>query len=103
MAMTGRVIGSIIRLPRVADRGGYRIAGTVRVDGVPAARLVRLIEFPALRLVDATWSDQTTGSYVFEHINARPQGGASWCVLAYDHTGQFDPEVKADLIAEPIP
>lgn len=99
MAMTGRVIGSIIRLPRVADRGGYRIAGTVRVDGAPASRLVRLFEFPSFRLVDAVWSDHVTGVYLFERINERPQGGATWAVFAHDHTGQFDPEAKVELIA----
>lgn len=101
--MIARVASKVIVVPRLVDRGTHRITGTVRVDGAPASRLVRLFEFPAFRLVDATWSDPVTGTYTFERIKERPQGGATWAVFAHDHTGQFDPEAKVELIAEPMP
>lgn len=97
------VFCTMTRLPHVAYSGSCRITGTVRVDGAPASRLVRLLEFPAFVVVDATWSDPVTGQYTFERIMERPPGNATWAVFAHDHTGQFDPEAKIDLVAEPMP
>lgn len=84
-------------------RGDYRVTGILTVNGLPSARLVRLFEFPSLRLLDAAWSDATTGRYTFDSVPQRPSGGATYGVFGYDHTGQYDPESKVSLIAEPMP
>jgi hypothetical protein len=91
------------RLLNYRPRGDYRVTGILTVNGLPSSRLVRLFEFPSLRLIDAAWSNATTGVYVFNNVPQRPSGGATYGVLGYDHTGQYDPEAKVQLIAEPMP
>jgi len=77
------------------DGGAYRLTGVVTSNGIPASRRVRLFDQLSGRLMRETWSDSVTGVYVFENIR---QG--TFFVLAHDHTGAFDPEAKADLVAE---
>lgn len=87
----------IIRIDQ-RDGGVYRITGTVTVSGAPASRRVKLFEQRANYLVRETWSDANTGQYRFENI--RP---GTYFVIAFDYTGAFDPEAKADLQSEPMP
>lgn len=77
------------------DGGAYRLTGVVTSNGSPARRRVGLFDQLSLMLIRETWSDSITGVYVFENIR---QG--TFFVLAHDHTGAFDPEAKADLVAE---
>lgn len=94
--MSARVFGRLIHRDMV-DGDNKQLTGTVTSDGAPAARRVRLFDQPSGRIVRETWSDATTGEYTFEYIRSGP-----WIVLAHDRTGQFDPEAKADLYAEPM-
>jgi hypothetical protein len=83
--------------------GNYRVSGIVRVAGSTASRLVKLFEYPNLRLLAHTFSDQATGAYSFDNLPARPDGGAVYGVIGYDHTGQFDPECKIGFSVEAMP
>lgn len=69
--------------------GRGRIAGTVKnkADPVdtPVYRRVRLIYDRDGSCLAETWSDPSTGNYVFENINPT----LKYTVLSYDHTGQF--------------
>jgi len=78
-----------------ADGGAYRLTGVVTSNGIPASRRVRLFDQLSGRMMRETWSDAVTGVYIFDYIR---QG--TFFVLAHDHTGAFDPEAKADLVAE---
>lgn len=103
----------LARLPRALERGSWRIAGQVTVGGVPASRLVRLLAYPSLRLVDATWSHPATGAYAFERLPAAPlqnvsldtskPSGEQYLVLGIDHTGQYDPEARIGFSLEAMP
>jgi len=77
------------------DGGAYRLTGVVTSNGIPASRRVRLFDQLSGQLMRETWSDSVTGVYIFDYIR---QG--TFFVLAHDHTGAFDPEAKADLVAE---
>lgn len=99
-----RGMGRVMFQPRMTDRGAWRISGTVTVDGAPAARLVRLLEYPAMRVVSAVWSDASSGAYAFDFLSATPGGaGGQWMVLAVDHAGLYDPEAKVGVTVEPMP
>lgn len=69
--------------------GRGRIVGTVKNKGEPADapvyRRVRLIRDRDGIVVAETWSNPTTGAYVFEDIDP----AKTYTVLSYDHTGQF--------------
>ena len=114
--MTGRVLGSIVRIAPgavsgpgrtrgltgllrrdMANGGSRRIAGQVTSDGAPAARRVRIHDQPTGSLVAETWSD-ATGAYVVSYLR-----DGTYYAIALDHTGAFDPAAKADLVAEPMP
>lgn len=77
------------------DGGLFRVQGVVTSAGVPAYRRVLLIEQRSKRVIRETWSDPATGAYSFDYIK---QG--IYAVIGFDHTGAFDPEAKADLVAE---
>lgn len=94
--MSARIFGAMLRVD-MSDGGDRRIAGTVTADGTPAVRRVRLIDQPTGRLLRETWS-APDGSYSFDWIRA-----GTMITLAHDHTGQFDPAAKSDLIPEPMP
>ena len=95
--MSGDSLGKILTRD-YQDGGNMMLTGVVTSNGTPARRRVPLLDQKSLRLVRETWSDAITGVYKFEYIR---QG--TWIVLAYDHTGMFDPEAKADLPSEPMP
>lgn len=115
--MSGQLIGEVIRhapgaiagapIARSAgevlqrdmrDGGSMRIAATVTVAGAPARRRVRLHEQNTGLLLRETWSNAETGAYAFDYIAPN-----RYFVIAFDHTGEFDPEAKADLQPEPMP
>ncbi len=116
--MSGRVLPTLLRIapgavagPPLArllfidvlrrdmiDGGALRVTGVVTSDGAPAARRVRLHDQPSGRLIRETWSRASDGRYSFDYIRA-----GTYYALAFDHTGTFDPEAKADLVAEPMP
>lgn len=98
--MSGFGIGIIGK--QVVKYGAYRVSGTLTVAGAPAQRRVFLFEYPAIRLIDDTWSDHA-GLYAFDNIPETPQGGARYGVLGYDHTGQYDPECKIGFSVEAMP
>ncbi len=87
----------IIRIDQ-RDGGAYRLSGTVTVSGTPASRRVKLFSQAESFLIREAWSDAVTGMYAFENI--RP---GTYFVIAFDYTGAFDPEAKADLQSEPMP
>jgi len=89
--------GILAKFPRKdqVDGGAYRLTGVVTSNGIPASRRVRLFDQISGRLMRETWSDSVTGVYIFDYIR---QG--TFFVIAHDHTGAFDPEAKADLVAE---
>jgi hypothetical protein len=91
--MSGRVVGGFARFDTI-DGGARRLEGLVTVDGVPAARRVRLHDQPSGRLLRETWSG-ADGVYRFDRLR---QG--TYYVVGLDHTGQFDPEAKSDLTPE---
>lgn len=87
----------------LSDLGGAgRIAGTVRVDSTPdypVRRRVRLFDRRDNRLVRETWSSPETGAYAFEHINP----ARTYVVIAYDHTGVFNAEIRDNVTPEAMP
>jgi hypothetical protein len=98
-----RLIGLHGRAANLAERGAYRIAGTVTVGGNYASRRVTLFEYPTFRAINQTWSDPITGAYTFERIKEHPSGGAGWGVYAVDHNGIYDPETKLNFPLEAMP
>jgi hypothetical protein len=92
----GGAFAALARSDRV-DGGSRRIEGLVTVDGVPAARRVRLHDQPSGRLLREGWSG-ADGVYAFNYLRA-----GTFYVVGLDHTGQFDPEAKSDLASEPMP
>ncbi|MDR2452041.1 MAG: hypothetical protein LBE85_09835 [Candidatus Accumulibacter sp.] len=45
-----------------------------------------------------TWSDATTGAYLFDHIDAEPR----YLVIAFDHEQQHRAVVADNLRAQPM-
>ena len=87
----------------LSDLGGTgRIAGSVKIDSTPdypAWRRVRLFDKRDNRLVREVWSDPATGAYAFEYINPARQ----YVVIAYDHTGVYNAEIRDAITPEPMP
>ena len=87
----------------LSDLGGRgRIAGTVKVDSTPdypVWRRVRLFDRRDNRLVAETWSDPVTGGYAFDYINP----ARTYVVIAYDHTGVFNAEIRDNVTPEAMP
>ena len=87
----------------LSDLGGRgRIAGTVKVDSTPdypVRRRVRLFDRRDNRLVRETWSNPATGAYSFEYINP----ARTYVVIAYDHTGVFNAEIRDNVTPEAMP
>lgn len=82
--------------------GAGRIAGTVKLDSTPdypVWRRVRLFDRRDNRLVREAWSDPVTGAYSFEYINP----GRTYVVIAYDHTGVFNAEIRDSVTPEAMP
>jgi len=87
----------------LSDLGGNgRIAGTVKIDSTPdypVWRRVRLFDKRDNRLVREVWSDPVTGAYVFEYINP----ARLYVVIAYDHTGAYNAEIRDAITPELMP
>lgn len=64
----------------------HRLAGTVTVDGQPAARLVCVFDRVAMVLLAAKWSDPTTGSWEIAGLPEYPEGGIFAIVLGHPAT-----------------
>ena len=82
--------------------GAGRIAGTVKVDSTPdypVWRRVRLFDRRDNRLVRETWSNPVTGAYSFDYINP----ARLYVVIAYDHTGIFNAEIRDSVTPEAMP
>lgn len=79
--------------------GAGRIAGTVKVDSTPdyaVWRRVRLFDRRNNALVRESWSNPVTGAYSFEGINP----ARTYVVIAYDHTGVFNAEIRDSVTPE---
>lgn len=87
----------------LSDLGGLgRIAGTVKIDSTPdypAWRRVRLFTRRDNRLAREVWSDPVTGAYSFDHVSLTLE----FTVIAYDHTGAYNAEIRDAIRAEAIP
>lgn len=87
----------------ISELGGRgRIAGTVKIDSspdYPVWRRVRLFDKRDNRLVREAWSDPETGAYVFEHVNP----ARLYVVIAYDHTGAYNAEIRDAITPELMP
>jgi hypothetical protein len=78
--------------------GSGRIAATVKTLGTPnqpVRRRVQLIDERSGLVVRETWSDAATGAYAFNDIHP----GASYTVVAYDHTGYYRAVIADNLKA----
>ncbi len=110
MAMTGtvRFTGHALRVQLVPPLAGFvRGRVTRHTNGAPPAPArcrVQLFEyanahghaFPTSSVpVRWTWSD-ATGDYRFDGLDPTRRYG----VIAYDHTGEFDPEIKLNITPE---
>lgn len=71
-------------LPRT-DR--HRLAGTVKIDGVPGPRLVVVMDRVTLALLASTWS-LSDGSWEISGIPEYPE--QRLLVLSLDHTGNYN-------------
>ncbi len=75
----------------------HRLAGVVTVDGLPAKRLITVVDRLTMTLVTARWSDQVTGAWEIAGLAEYPE--RSLLVLALDSTGNYNAEV-ADYISQ---
>lgn len=86
-----------------------RVFGTVKISGLPDAPVMRKvflisdqnndgrfgIHNPTLPVpAQAVLSDPVDGSFAFSGLNP----SIKYHAIAYDHTGQYDPVVKMNLI-----
>ena len=76
--------------------GNGRIEGRVRIEGVPAARRVRLFEALTGLLVAEAWSRQD-GFYRFDYLDT----GRDFFLLAHDHVRQFNAVIADWVRPEP--
>lgn len=71
------------------DGGTGTVSGTVKEKNSPAntplARKVRLFEEVSGRMIRETWSDKTTGNYVFTELNMQQR----YTVVAYDYQNNY--------------
>ncbi|APC69924.1 hypothetical protein [Ralstonia pseudosolanacearum] len=76
--------------------GNGRIEGRVRIEGVPAARRVRLFEALTGLLVAEAWS-RRDGYYRFDYLDP----SRDFFVLAHDHARQFNAVIADWVRPEP--
>lgn len=82
--------------------GRYRITGTTKAVGTPdypVGRLVRLFSEREGALVDATWSDPTTGAYEFNWL----RGDIRYTVISYDYAGVFRAVIADNQLPTAMP
>lgn len=100
---SGRLLPGMDTTRDVGEHGGAgRIAGSVKVDSspdYPVWRRIRLFDRRDNRLVREVWSDPVTGAYSFEYINPV----RLYVVIAYDHTGAYNAEIRDAITPEPMP
>jgi hypothetical protein len=101
--MTTQIISQIVRV-KGETRLGY-LTGTTKNPGdladMPVRRVVQLFESAKQKdvfitqkaLIAQTWSSPD-GIWRFDGISENKR----YAVIAYDHTGQYDPVVKINLI-----
>lgn len=83
------------------DRGAYRIADVVVIQGapdIPVSRRVLLHDQLSGRVLRSTWSDPVTGAYSFERIRM-----GRFYVVAFDHTGDKRAVIADNLTPELMP
>lgn len=85
------VLGPLVRT------GRHRIAGTVKVDGLPAKRYVVVIDRRSLSYLAATISDPVSGEWELSGLPEYPE--RALLVMALDTTGNYNAEV-ADYITQ---
>lgn len=99
-----RLLESPVGITRnVWTRGNGRVAGTVKEASTPAdlplRRVVRLVNQRDGRIYGETWSDATTGEYVFENIDETQK----YFVISHDHTANYNAVVKDGITPEAMP
>lgn len=65
--------------------GRYSIGGTLKINGAPTHRLVRLYEDKSGTLVAETWSDPVDGSYSFPNLSNR----FKYTAIGYDYAHSY--------------
>lgn len=81
-------------------KGRGRITGTVKnTPNTPVRRLLRLYREPGGLLVKSTWSDPTTGAYVFDGVSMDYR----YTVVSFDHTQAFRAVIADRVLPEAIP
>lgn len=78
------------------DGGDLRVAGTVMIDGTPAApasRRVRLFDKISGRLVREMWS-AADGTFEFAQVRRGP-----WLVVVDDHTLTYEADAATEVLA----
>ena len=81
-------ISNVIGQYNTAFSGSGRIAGTIKEKGSPDQPLHRRVQlYDEMRsmLVAQTWSNPTTGAYLFENIDT----SLTYTVISYDYTGEY--------------
>lgn len=101
-----RMLGSLARI-RVEPLPSAYLEGTTAVAGSPDSPVQRLVQifthsnahgqvFPTNAIIRWQWSDPA-GNWRFDNLDPSQRYG----VIAYDHTGTYDPVVKLNLIPTP--
>lgn len=83
-----RFVGATLTRRDYLFGGNGRIAGTVKVKGVPDKpfqRRVQLYDESSKVMTREVWSDPTTGAYLFENIDPK----LTYTVISYDYTGMY--------------
>ena len=93
-------------IPRGLDMyhgGRGRVSGTVKEKGtpsnVPLQRRVRLFRERDGHFIRETWSDPTTGAYLFDEIDA----SVKYTVVSYDYTGNYRAVIGDNITPDPMP
>lgn len=82
--------------------GNGRIVGTTKEKGtpnVPLRRRVFCLDAETATCVADTWSDATTGAYVFNDLDMNRK----YTVFSYDHTGAYRGVIADNLTPEAMP
>lgn len=93
-----------VRLSHDINHGGRGIiTGTVKRDAspvnMPLRRRVRLHRDVDGRMIRETWSDATTGDYLFSDINP----ALKYTVISYDHERNYRAVVADNITPEVLP
>jgi len=84
--------------PKQAPRSGrHKLAGTITVDGVPASRVVAVLDRRSFERMATTTSNHKTGKWEVVGLPERPE--KALVVVAFDNTGKYNAEV-ADYVSQ---